>query len=245
MRRIPFVVALLVIGLLPVAALAVPESASAQELGQRCENDRDGYAVSYPDGWHTNERVDELDVEPCSFFGPEPVQVVLSRDVGPTGGVISLLLLHGCVGDIGQPIVSERLEIADLPTTRMEARGRSGLRVYSYLVSLHVADSAGGQDGDEAACQENVTLFAATRSDSGGSYRENKDVLDEMMRSLDITSGFLAGADIGVIASVAAGLLLLTVVVHAITFSGRAAPEATPEATDARVGASGSAEARG
>jgi hypothetical protein len=56
---------------IPTAPTTAPSGVAVPPLTRRCANPG-GFAVSFPEGWHTN---DQPAPEPCVWFGPEPVVV--------------------------------------------------------------------------------------------------------------------------------------------------------------------------
>jgi hypothetical protein len=56
---------------IPTAPTTAPSGVAVPPLSRRCANPG-GFAVSFPEGWHTN---DQPAPEPCVWFGPEPVVV--------------------------------------------------------------------------------------------------------------------------------------------------------------------------
>lgn len=56
----------------PATPTPSPAPTGEETLDERCENEVDGYAVSYPGDWHVNEGVTTAR---CRFFDPEPFEV--------------------------------------------------------------------------------------------------------------------------------------------------------------------------
>lgn len=159
-------------------------SAAASSDAQRCDNTELGFAVSYPEDWFTNEAVTPDDpgldpIETCRYFGEEPIEVApnaglpltvaisFSRQAHappPTDGAI--MLSTGQVTVAGRPATVRELE----GTADSSFFGAGGL-AYEYLVEL--------PDGQ--------ILQVSTTTDADGDYEEHKDVLDEMMETLELS----------------------------------------------------------
>lgn len=147
--------------------------------GQRCENQADGYAVSYPADWYANEAVADpgpgLDPVPaCLMFGPQSFEV-RPNSGAPPGATIVFQRVPEAPPVMGRLVQSEEVTIDGRPARVREFEAAppyslpAGSLVYQYLIEL--------DDGD--------VLLVGTHSAHEGDYAERRDVLDRMMRTLD------------------------------------------------------------
>ncbi len=143
----------------------------------RCTNDQAGYSIEYPADWHTN--ADEPPT--CTYFDPEPIELPeRPRDVA---GLAAISIRREPVAfsrvtgqDRGTRVIERaELEIARRPAVRrlIEATGQAllpeGRRSYQYLVNL---------DGQ--------TLIATADGRDDRDFDANRELLDEMMRTLEL-----------------------------------------------------------
>ena len=143
----------------------------------RCTNEQDDYSIEYPADWHTNSD----DPPTCEFFDPEPIE--LPEQPQDIAGVAAISIDREPVAfsrvtgeDPGTRVIERsELEIAGRPAVRRltEATGQAllpaGRRSYQYLVKL---------DGD--------TLIATADGRDDRDFDANRELLDEMMRSLEL-----------------------------------------------------------
>ncbi len=153
-----------------------PETSPDEEerLAQSCENPEAGYAVRYPEGWHSNPG----DVaSPCSYFHPEPFEVpeateALGMAISVSREPVAFNRIAG--GDRAIRVVSReetevdgRRAIARETEATGDALLPAGVRGYQYLVDL---------DGE--------TLVASTYDVEGLDFERNRSVLDRMAETL-------------------------------------------------------------
>lgn len=143
----------------------------------RCTNEHDGYSVEYPADWHTNSD----DPPTCEFFDPEPIE--LPEQPQDVAGLAAISVDREPVGfsrvtgqDPATRVIERaEVEIAGRPAVRrlVEATGQAllpeGRRSYQYLVKL---------DGD--------TLIATADGRDDRDFAANREILDEMMGSLEL-----------------------------------------------------------
>lgn len=150
------------------------------ELGQSCTDQGARYSVEYPAGWSTNSG--EVS-PPCSYFHPEPFEVPEATEVFDLA--ITLRVESVAYETVSEPDVFGERELSRTGTTidgrravRVETESTGelllpeGVRSYRYAVDL---------DGE--------TFVAATFGVEALDFETNKDVLDQMMDSLDLTTG--------------------------------------------------------
>jgi hypothetical protein len=166
----------------PSASPTLTPSASSE--GQRCTNEQLGFALLYPDDWHTNEEIEQMfddpPTSPCTFFGPEPmdiapnaglpptVAITFGRQEGPSPhpGSARLVMEDDLIVDGHQATVRE------WEWTEDDVFHSRGERFSSYEVEL----------GD------GTFLIASTNHSAEGEPEERKEVLDAMMQSLEFLS---------------------------------------------------------
>jgi len=144
--------------------------------------------VAFPDAWWWNTGFENAEigrVAACRFFAPSSFDVssVTRRDPIPDG--VSIWLDYakgGCFGFIN-PILEERgVEIDGFSATVREfaqgQRSDSPPSYYRYTIELT----------PDLPCEspDSQTIVATTGVDLFGSYQDNKDMLDRMMRTLEI-----------------------------------------------------------
>lgn len=180
MRRLAL---LLAVTLLAGAGCADGDEQDTPERGEqtadtrRCTNEQAGYSIAYPADWHTNPG----DVAPtCSYFDPQPIELPeLPQDVAGLAAISirpEPVAFSRVTGEDPATRVLQRgeLEIAGRPAVRRlteatgEGLGPQGRRSYQYLLNL---------DGE--------TLIA-TAAGGGRDFDANRELLDEMMRTLEL-----------------------------------------------------------
>lgn len=158
--------------------------APAAPDAQRCDNPELGYAVSYPEDWFTNEAVAPDDpaldpIEACRYFGEEPFEVAPNAGLPSTVAISFSRQAEAPPPSDGANVLStEQVTVAGRPATVREFEGTveslffgAGDRAYEYLVELPAGD----------------ILQVSTTTDADGDYEEHKDVLDEMMETLELS----------------------------------------------------------
>jgi len=149
--------------------------------GQRCENQADAYAVSYPADWYANEAVADpgpgLDPVPaCLMFGSQPFEVRPNSGAPPEATIV-FQRVPEAPPVMGRLLQSEELTIDGRPATVREFEVEpphmlpAGSLVYQYLIEL--------DDGE--------VLLVGTDSAHEGDYAARRDVLDRMMATLRFT----------------------------------------------------------
>lgn len=165
----------------PGLPITVLESAEADALFAEtatCTNTLDGYSVTYPSSWHTNDAVGP--VPACSFFSPIPFTGTADGNL-PTGVPISIGVFEGAVGYIWVDLYGEAVAIDGFEGGRSETGKTKEADVptdtfqYGYLLLL-----------DENVNGEGRKLQATTDSEWANGYEVNRAVLDRIMASLRI-----------------------------------------------------------
>ena len=166
------------------ATTAAPEPGDATTTGvdvaATCTNDDLGYTIDYPDGWWANGG----DVAPpCSYFNPEPIELPEASEPPPTAARVDVepVAFERVVGEqLGREILSrEDVQVAGRPAARLEFESTgealldAGTRLYQYVVDL-----GGGE-----------VLIATTQEADDLDYERNKQVLDAMVESLELSTG--------------------------------------------------------
>ena len=161
----------------PEPAPAAQTPAPALALSQRCTNERDGFTVSYPAGWHTNSG----EVMPaCSAFDPEPVQVPPQSEMPFEIAIVidvEEVAFEETATDsqFERVLSSERLIIGGRPALRaeVEATGEGladrGMRTLRYVLDLG-----------------NGRSLIATTHKTGPSYEREKETLARMIGTISM-----------------------------------------------------------
>ncbi|MDQ3691953.1 MAG: hypothetical protein M3406_18340 [Chloroflexota bacterium] len=163
-------------------------SPSAGELGdgQSCTNEMLGYTVRYPPAWYTNAKVEQEFGDPvpaCKYFSSQPMDIAPNAGLPPTVAISFERWMEVPPASEGWEVVNrEETTVAGLPAVVTEREQTSdagapfsaaGDRSYGYEVEL--------PDG--------TILTAATSTTADGDYSEHKDVLDQMIATLELTGG--------------------------------------------------------
>lgn len=153
-----------------------------------CAHPSGAYRVAFPDAWWWNtgfENAETGRVAACRLFAPSffDVSSVTRRSPIPAGVSVWLDYLEGgCFGYIN-PILEERdVEVDGFTATVREfAQGKrrdNPPSYYRYTIELT----------PDLPCEspDSQTIVATTGVDLFGSYQDNKDMLDRMMRTMEI-----------------------------------------------------------
>lgn len=171
----------------PTPAVPPPSpSSSAAGLpdGQRCTNEMLGYAVSYPADWYANAEIEQEFGDPipaCTYFSSQPMDIAPNAGLPPTVAISFERWTEVPPTGEGWEVVSrEETSVAGLPAVVIELEQTSdagapfsaaGDRTYGYEVEL--------PDG--------TVLTASTGTTADGDYAEHKDVLDQMLATVELT----------------------------------------------------------
>ena len=159
----------------PAAQKPKPPAASEPALSQRCTNERHGFTVSYPAGWHTNGG--EV-IPACSVFDPEPVEVPpqseMPFDIAVVIGVQDVAFDRTASDPQFERVLSsERLTIGGRPALRseVEATGEGladrGMRTLRYAIDLG-----------------NGRSLVASTNRTGEQYEAEKEILRRMVETI-------------------------------------------------------------
>lgn len=155
---------------------------AAQEpiaLSQRCQSP-DGYAVSFPEGWSTGTN---RPAGPCAWFAPEPFAVDPGTDERPAPIAASVEPVP--YTEVTAPgSASERDRAATVVDGRQAVRIErvatgDGLYPEGTPSTGYAVDLGGGSG----------TLVLDAVGRSGTDHARDVDVLDRMVRTLDVTAG--------------------------------------------------------
>ncbi len=147
-------------------------------LAQSCTNAEDGYSIQFPEGWFTNEG--EV-VPTCRYFHPQAFEVPEATEVFDLAVTVRVddvpFTRVASEGDsLGERVLSrEETTVAGHQAVRVEAESTGdallpeGVRSYRYHVEV--------DDG---------TLTATTHDVGDLDYEANKEILDEMMKTLEL-----------------------------------------------------------
>jgi len=159
-------------------------SAATLPDGQRCTNATLGYALSYPADWYANPEIEQEFGDPiaaCTYFSSQPM------DIAPNAGLPPVVAISferwtevPPTGEGWEVVSREETSVAGLPAVVIELEQTSdagapfsaaGDRSYGYEVEL--------PDGS--------VLTASTGTTANGDYAEHRDVLDQMMATVELT----------------------------------------------------------
>ena len=147
-------------------------------LAQSCTNAEDGYSIQFPEGWSTN---DGEVVPTCRYFHPEAFEVPEATevfDLAVTVRVDDVPFTRVASEDdsLGERILSrDETTVAGHQAVRVEAESTGdallpeGVHSYRYHVEL-----------------DNGTLTATTHDVGDLDYEANKEIVDEMMETLEL-----------------------------------------------------------
>jgi hypothetical protein len=164
---------------------ASPSPASADPLpdGTECHNDRYGFTVRYPRGWHTNPAVPSQDgseyIATCTAFGREPLELIPHTGYVPPSQAVRFSDVPRRPSPADSEILIDEERIVDGRTAQvseyriLDDHGApdslpTGTSVYHYVITV---------DTDRV-------LRASTDSYYGEDYPEQKRILDLMMQTL-------------------------------------------------------------
>ncbi len=146
-------------------------------LAQSCTNADDGYSIQFPQGWSTNEG--DV-VPPCRYFHPQGFEVPESTEVFDLAVTVrvddvSFTRVTSEEDSLGEQVLSrEETTVAGHQAVRVEARSTGdallpeGVHSYRYHVDV---------DGS--------TLTATTHDVGDLDHEANKDIVDQMMETLE------------------------------------------------------------
>ena len=147
-------------------------------LGQSCTNDEEGYTVSYPADWHTN---DGSVVTTCRLFDAEPVEVepATEADEPVLLDVEPVEFDQAAQGGQGEEVLSRRATtVAGREAVRLETEAGQdaplrdpGDRDVRWVVRL----------------APRRTFIATARAANTVAYDEAVEVVDAMMQSVSFT----------------------------------------------------------
>lgn len=144
-----------------------------------CTNEEAGYTVQYRADWHPNEG----DVaQPCSLFDPEPFEVPEATEF--FGAAISVRR---------EPIAAEDLVEGADPTREVlereetEIAGQRAFRIESESTGDGLLD-AGVRSYQVIVVVDGESLIVETYDLDEHDYEQNREVVDEMAESLQLTA---------------------------------------------------------
>jgi hypothetical protein len=171
----------------PEASAPAPSpSTGALPDGQRCTNEVLGFAVSYPADWFTNDEVEAEFSDPipaCKYFSSQAMEIRPNAELPPTVAINFERWTEVPPASDGWEVIARtETTVAGLSAvvTEMEQTSDVGApfsspgdRSYGYEIEL--------PDGS--------VLSAGTGSTSTGDYEVHKDVLDQMVETIELTGG--------------------------------------------------------
>lgn len=103
-----------------------------------CQNEAQGYAVSYPADWTVAPADPEQEIAACHYFGPGPLDLDFSDGEGVPPTIDIGAAAGGCLeADSGfWPVKIEEVSVAGYPAVRLETE----LGGYAYVLNLRSDD---------------------------------------------------------------------------------------------------------
>jgi hypothetical protein len=142
-----------------------------------CVNEAEGYALEYPESWHTTEGEAAF---ACSIFDDQPIDLTESEEIDPTHLVVIRVLPQ----EFDPLVATEGFEVTT--TTPVTVGDREAVRVYAVATEESGALPAGTVTYRYLVDFDGRTLIAST-NDTGGndpSFPTRRLVLDQMMGTL-------------------------------------------------------------
>ena len=155
-------------------APASPAKPAAQ-LSERCTNNKHGFEVAYPAGWHTN---DDSVIPACSVFDPNPVQIPRQSEL-PFEIAISIGVHETKAEELTTTTQWERV----LSTAPVAIAGRQGFRVEVEATGEGLAERGMRTTRYVVDLGGPRTLVAATHS-ANRDYAHNSEILRAMVETL-------------------------------------------------------------
>ncbi|HXV56917.1 MAG TPA: hypothetical protein VD704_03535 [Gaiellaceae bacterium] len=147
-----------------------------------CENEAEGFAISYPEDWHTDALTPEQE---CSFFDPEPFELVEGSEF-PATALEARFFDHRPFDEVVQSltdptfarvVLQEETSEPGFPTVRFETEATgAGLMDAGTLSYGYVVDAAG--EG----------FVVRTSVPEGGDLASARTIVDAAVRSLRFSS---------------------------------------------------------
>ncbi len=165
----------------PFVVRCAPVTPPPAELGNECSNEAIGYTVRFPTDWHTN---DNTVVGPCVAFGPDPfvvepaTELIMPIVIGRTEEALADAVAQ-LTPQFYEILFQEETTVAGRDAILVETRATgeglldAGIDQYSYYVTLDA---------------ESTLVLTATEIE-GIDYEMTKDILDQMVTTLQLGGG--------------------------------------------------------
>lgn len=147
-----------------------------------CTNEEDGFRVSYPQGWATN---DGEVLAACSLFDPDAADV--SVDAGtevPLSVAVSIDRLDAAFAEVAGPARGEEV----LSRQEGEVDGRQAERIEVEAGPDAGLLPEGTRQTRWVVALPDATLVARTNDVGGPAYGEEQEVLDDMVESIELVA---------------------------------------------------------
>lgn len=147
-----------------------------------CTNEEDGFRVSYPEGWATNEG-DVLAA--CSLFDPDAADVSVAAGTEvPLSVAVSIDREDAPFADVAGPARGE--EVLDRQEGEVDGRQAERIEVEAGPDAGLLPE--GTRQTRWVVALPDATLVARTNDVGGPAYGEEQDVLDEMVESIELVA---------------------------------------------------------
>lgn len=160
-------------------------STAAAHPTERCANPRDGYHLSYPEGWHTNPG----DVLPtCRVFDTEPIDLVEGTEV-PFDVTVFLDVVDRPISDLDLDDVDDdpATHVVERDEERIADREAVGIRFRATGEGLLPQGVTGHRF--LVRLGQGTTLIASTYELDERPLAANVDTVRRMLQTLETTGG--------------------------------------------------------
>lgn len=145
-----------------------------------CTNEDDGFRVSYPEGWATN---DGEVLAACSLFDPDAADVVVEAGTEvPLSVAVSIDREDAAFADVAGPARGEQV----LSRQEGEVDGRQAERIEVEAGPDAGLLPEGARQTRWVVSLSDATLVARTNDVGEPPHREAQEVLDEMVESIEL-----------------------------------------------------------
>jgi len=152
------------------------------ERGLSCANPDAGYRLTYPSDWWAHPADVSRGIGPCSYFGPEPFELVRNPDEGRLVGEsarVQVMTVCGVGYSYGTEFsVQEDVLVGGFPAKRVRVRDAFIGDYYQYVVNLRPGVSEEDcVEGGRFAILVTYEMYAAD-------YAAGRDAMDLMATTI-------------------------------------------------------------
>jgi hypothetical protein len=165
----------------PATTATTAPTSPAGALTETCRNGHDGFTLSYPAGWYTEQ---DNPLWRCSIFDPNRFVIDPDTEVPPTAVMVYVDL---------EPLARAVSSYTNAHLWRVLSQTATTAGDHR-AVAIELVDK--GEAMYEAGTRQYIVLidvgertFVVETVDSGNDYRLNKQVVDAMAQTLQVTGG--------------------------------------------------------